>query len=306
LELRHLLALQAIAERGSFHKAAAQLDYTQSGISQQINALERIVGEQLVERPGGSRPVRLTACGELILSHAQAVLRQVTAAQADVHALRAGVGGRLRVGAFQSVGATLLPPLMSRLARDRAALRIELTQTTSDPELFELLETGQLDVTFAMLPVPPGGFAVAELFSDPFVAMVAPDSALGRRARRVSLREIASLPLVAARTCRSTGQVEAQMRERGYEPNVVHRSDDNGTVLGLVAAGAGIALVPRMVAAAANGSVAVLEIDERLPSRRVALAWRNDRQLPATRAAFVEEVVETCRDLGLCPSDSEP
>jgi DNA-binding transcriptional LysR family regulator len=297
LELRHLLALQAIAEHGSFHKAAAHLDYTQSGISQQIGALERIVGERLIERPGGSRPVRLTACGELLLRHAEAVFAQITAAQADVLALRDGAGGTLRVGAFQSVGAALLPRLMRRLATELPRLRVELTQTTSDPELFDLLDADELDLTFA------------ELFADPFVAMVPAQSALAADGRRVSLRELGQLPLIAARGCRYTSHLEAQLRERGFEPNVVHRSDDNGTVQGLVVLGAGVAFVPRLVAEAAGGAVAIVEIAERLPPRRVALAWRKDRQLTPAREAFVHQVEQTCAALGLSPDltrDSEP
>jgi DNA-binding transcriptional LysR family regulator len=296
LELRHLLALKAVAERGSFHRAAELLDYTQSGISQQISGLERIVGEQLVERPGGSRPVRLTRCGELLLRHADAVLQQIGAAQADVRALRNGATGPVRLGAFQSVGATVLPALLERLSG--SGMRVELTQTTSDPELFELLHAGDLDMTFAMLPPPPGPFAVIELFAEPFVAMIARESPLAGLSC-VALRELALYPFVLARTCRSTAHAEAQMREHGIDIRVAHRSDDNGTVLGLVAGGAGVALVPQTAAVAANGAVAALEIEEPLPPRRVALAWRHDRQLPTRREAFVREVVATCRELGL-------
>jgi DNA-binding transcriptional LysR family regulator len=298
LELRHLLALKAIAEHGSFHRAAAALDYTQSGISHQIAALERIVGERLLERPGGSRPVRLTEVGERMLDHASLVLDQLDAAQADVAALRSGDAGRLRVGAFQSVGARLLPPLMSRLSRDRPGLRIELTQTTSDPELFDLLADGRLDVTFAMLPAPEGPFRVRELFADRFVILAPADSEVAGRGR-LSLRELAELPLIAARACRYTSALETQLRERGFEPNVVQRSDDNGTVHGLVAAGAGFAFVPRLVADTVNGELAVLEVDEPLPPRRIALATRRDRHTPAALETFVWEVAATCDELGL-------
>jgi len=185
------------------------------------------------------------------------------------------------------------------LAGQRPRLRIELTQTTSDPELFGLLKAGQLDITFAMLPVPEGPFAAVELFADPFVVLAAADSALARRDGRLSVRELAELPLVTAQCCRYTSHVEAQLRERGLEPNVVHRSDDNGTVLGLVAAGAGVALVPRMVAESATGRVTIMEFEERLPPRRVGLSWRNDRNLLPGRDAFVTAVRETCGALGL-------
>src|SRR5687767_6833676 len=103
VELRHLAALQAIAEEGSFGRAAQRLGYTQSAVSQQLATLERIVGERLVERPGGPRPVSLTAAGELLVRHAEAIVARLEAAQADFEALAAGEAGALRVGTYQSV-----------------------------------------------------------------------------------------------------------------------------------------------------------------------------------------------------------
>src|SRR5579863_6241104 len=109
LELRHLIALKAIAEEGSFGRAAQRLGYTQSAISQQIAVLERIVGQKLVDRPGGPRPISLTEAGELLLTHADGITARLRAAQADLVALGAGDTGPLRVGTYQSVGARVLP-----------------------------------------------------------------------------------------------------------------------------------------------------------------------------------------------------
>jgi DNA-binding transcriptional LysR family regulator len=299
LELRHLLALEAVAAHGSFHKAGAHLDYTQSGISQQIAGLESIVGERLIERPGGSRPVRLTEAGQVLLRHAGVVLERVEAARADVAALREGRAGALRVGAFQSVGMKLLPAVIRRLSAERPQLRVELTQTTSDPRLFALLAEGGLDITFAMLPLPEGPFASVELFADPFVLMAAADSPLAQRGGAVSLRELSGVPLIASHGCRYTSHLEAQMRERGLNATVAHRTDDNGTVHGLVAAGAGVALVPRLVAESASEDVTVIELEEWLPPRRIALSWRGDRELPRTREVFVTAVREATEALGL-------
>src|SRR3954468_22131104 len=114
VELRHFAALQALATEGSFGRAADRLGYTQSAVSQQIATLERIVGEKLVERPGGPRAVSLTEAGRLLLRHADSIVARLQAAQADLHALRAGEVGTLRVGTFQSVGARLLPEIMRR------------------------------------------------------------------------------------------------------------------------------------------------------------------------------------------------
>ena len=114
VEVRHLAALEAVAREGSFGRAAEALGYTQSAVSQQIQMLERIVGERLVERPGGPRAVSLTEAGTLLLRHAEAIVGRLRAAQADMTAFAEGEAGSLRIGTFQSVGAKVLPEVMRR------------------------------------------------------------------------------------------------------------------------------------------------------------------------------------------------
>src|SRR5436309_13215063 len=151
LELRHLIALKAIAEEGTFGRAATQLGYTQSAISQQIAMLERIVGQRLIERPGGPRPVSLTEAGELLLRHADAIAARLQAAQADLAALDAGDAGPLRIGTYQSVGAKILPSLLSSFKAQWPKVTISLTESTDDEELLALVERGELDLTFTMV-----------------------------------------------------------------------------------------------------------------------------------------------------------
>src|SRR5437868_10374935 len=112
VEFRHLAALQALAAEGSFGRAARRLGYTQSAVSQQIATLERIVGEKLVERPGGPRPISLTEAGRILLRHAESIVARLQAAQADLAAFASGEAGSLHVGTFQSVGAKILPEVM--------------------------------------------------------------------------------------------------------------------------------------------------------------------------------------------------
>src|SRR4051812_5128489 len=114
VELRHLAALDAVAQEGTFGRAAERLGYTQSAISQQIAALERIVGERLIERPGGPRRVSLPGAGTLLLRHAEAIVHRLEAARADMLALRAGETGPLRIAMYQSVGARIIPAVMRR------------------------------------------------------------------------------------------------------------------------------------------------------------------------------------------------
>lgn len=298
LELRHLLALEAIAGHGTFHAAAAHLGYSQPAISQQVATLERIVGTTLVERLGGSRPVRLTAAGAVLLEHGRGAFGHLATAQARIAALEHGTSGRVRAGAFQSVGSIVLPAVLARLAQEAPGVEVELTQTTADGELLDLLARGELDVAFVMPPVPDGPYATEELYADPFVAVVRDDSPLGRSGP-VALEQLVEEPLITAASCRSLGRVEAHMRERGLAPRVAHRSDDNGTALGLVAERAGVALVPRLSAAAGGEGLRVVDIADPLPARRVALCRRSDRPVPDAVRTFACEVAATCRRLGL-------
>src|SRR5438309_5548317 len=130
IELRHLTALEAVAREGSFGRAASSLGYTQSAVSQQIATLERIVGQRLIDRPGGPRPVSLTEAGELLLRHADAIAARLSAAQADLLALDAGESGPLRIGTYQSVGARILPGLLREFSPGWPAVEITLREPT--------------------------------------------------------------------------------------------------------------------------------------------------------------------------------
>src|SRR3954471_25028538 len=156
LELRHLVALKRIAEEGTFGRAARRLGYTQSAISQQIAMLERIVGQRLIDRPGGPRPVSLTEAGELLLRHADSIAARLQAAQADLAALDAGDAGPLRIGTYQSVGAKVLPSLLREFTAEWPRVDITLRESSDDRELTLLVESGELDLSFVVLPLAPG------------------------------------------------------------------------------------------------------------------------------------------------------
>jgi DNA-binding transcriptional LysR family regulator len=288
LEFRHLLALKAIAEEGTFGRAAASLGYTQSAISQQIATLERIVGQTLIDRPGGPKPVSLTEAGELLLRHADAIAARLQAAQADLAALDAGDAGPLRIGTYQSVGAKILPELLREFTAQWPDVDITLQESTDDLDLVRGVERGDLDLSFVVLPIDPGPYETVELFRDPYVLVVAADSPLATRDRAPSLRELLDHPLIANRTCRTTLRVEDRLRHAGREPRIAFRSDDNGTVQGLVAAGVGIAIVPRLTVDETDEAVRVVDLGDRVPPRLIGLAWHRDRRRTHAASAFVE------------------
>jgi DNA-binding transcriptional LysR family regulator len=296
IELRHLAALQAVSEEGSFGRAATRLGYTQSAISQQIATLERIVDAKLVERPGGPRRVYLTEAGQLLLRHADGIVARLHAAQADLAALARGAAGPLRIGTYQSVGNKLLPVLLRRFSARLPEIQIELRESHVDDELLTAVERGELDLTFTMLPPIDGPFEVLELMRDPYVLLVPADSPLAGKAQ-VSLPEIGKEPLVSNRACRSVEQVHQHLRSRGIEPNVIFRSDDNGTVQGVVAAGLGVALVPRLTVDESDPHIAVVDLGGRVPDRIIGVAWHRDRFRTEAAAAFVTEAQHLCAEL---------
>ena len=293
VELRHFLALEAVAKEGSFGKAAASLGYTQSAVSQQIATLERIVGHRLVERPGGPKPVSLTEAGRLLLTHADAIAARVAAAQADLTALAEGQAGTLHVGVFQSVGQRILPEVMRRFLEAWPQVNLTLTESFDDEELLSLVERGELDATFADLPLTEGPFEWVELVRDPYVLVVAAGSPLAERDAPPTWRDLAELDLISHRHCRSLAQIESDARR---PLRFVFRSDHNQTVQALVATGVGVALVPRLTMDEEDETTELIELPKVQP-RLISLAWHRDRYRTPAARAFVETAQAVCAEL---------
>ncbi len=296
VELRHLAALEAIAQQGSFGRAAAALGYTQSAVSQQLATLERVVGERLVERPGGPRPVELTEAGRLLLHHAEAIVARLQAARADMEALSAGEAGTLRVGAFQSAGARILPEVLRRYTAAWPRVEVRLEEAEDD-SLLSQIEHGDLDLAFVMLPVEDAALETVELVRDPYVLVTQADSPLARATTPPTFREIGAMPLIGYRTCLGGQQVEERLRAAGVAPRMAFRSDDNLTLQAMVATGIGIALVPRLTVNEADSRIAVIELGDRVPPRLIGLAWHRDRYRSPAALAFVDAARELCSEL---------
>jgi DNA-binding transcriptional LysR family regulator len=295
VEMRHFAALEAVSRTGSFGRAARELGYTQSAVSQQIAQLERIVRQRLFHRPGGPRRVEPTEAGLLLLRHADAIVAQLDAARADMAALVEGEAGTLRVGIYQSVGARLLPALVRRFRAQWPRVGIRVREESAAQDLLRLLEHGELDLTFAELPVRDGPFEWAELLQDPYVLLVSARSELASLESAPSLREVAKLPLIGRR---STDEPERFLAGRVPELNVVFRTDDNGTLGALVAEDLGAAIEPQLVVDPRDRAVKMLPFGSRIPPRTLVLVWHRDRYRSQAAHAFVELAHELAGSIG--------
>lgn len=294
LELRYLAALEAIAATGSFGGAADQLGYTQSAVSQQIAALERLVGQPLIDRPGGRRPVGLTEAGTLLLEHSEAVLARLRIAQAQLEALGQGDAGTLRVGTYQSVGIRVLPGVAARVAETHPDLRLEIHEASCDLELLDQVQHGDLDVAFCVLPAPEGPLTTEELLEDPYRLLVPADSPLLEDGE-VPLETLSSLPLIGYRGCRTEERVFSYLRGLGVDVNRVAFAGDNAIIQAMVAAGRGVALLTQLSIDESDPQTATLKLADWVPRRRVGLGWHPEQVSSPALEVFIATAREVTR-----------
>jgi DNA-binding transcriptional LysR family regulator len=294
IELRHLAALRAIVEEGSFNRAALRLGYTQSAVSQQIGALERIVGHRLLNRQIGSNKVSLTPAGERFLAHADRLLDGLLTAEADLADLRRGGGERLAVGTYQSVGVRVLPEVLRRFSATWPGVDVQLVESWSDDELLAQLRRGDLSLTFATAPVAGRAFEWVEVLTDPVVLLARADSPLAGKAA-VRPRDLAEVPLIGYHQCKSLAVLIDEFFKRdGLKPRFVHVADENGLIQALVRSGVGAAVVPRMAVDERDEEIRAVELALPKVARSIVLAWHRDRGRSLAATSFVEMAQKAC------------
>jgi DNA-binding transcriptional LysR family regulator len=182
VEIRHLRALRAVAEEGSFIGAADILGFSQAAISQQIAGLEKAVGQSLFDRPGGPRPVTLTPAGRLLLKHADAVVDRLGRAEQEMTDLASGTAGRLIIGTYQSVSVQLLPELVREMRAAAPNIDIHLIEHADNDSLIDDLIAGDIDVTFLTGPIEDSRAGGRRTRGAPAAREDVPDAGPHRRA----------------------------------------------------------------------------------------------------------------------------
>jgi DNA-binding transcriptional LysR family regulator len=283
VEFRHLAALAAIAEEGSFRAAADRLGYVQSAVSQQLAFLERRLGVRLVDRGRGSAPVQLTAAGELLLGHLETIRHALGAAWADMRALRDGRAGSIRIAASASAEALVVPAVMPRIDR---RVDVNVTHAVDDAACAAVLEHA-VDLALTSGPVPEGPLVAHRLLTEPLVLVVGPEDPLAARAEPLRLCDLDGVDLIVRHTARdATSRADARGR-------VVHATDDDATARALVASGVGVAILPSLAVAPGDDVVAIPLAGERV----LSLVWHAERRLTPTVEAFCGAAIAAGREL---------
>ena len=266
IELRHLAALAAISDEGSFGRAAASLGYTQSTVSQQIAALERAVGGPVFDRPGGPKPVRITPLGSVVLDQGRELLAKARALSGAVDRFKAG-DGRIDIGTFQSVSTVILPSVVRQLRDEHPDCDIRLSEEESDRP-----QVGDLDLLFYD-GVLDGEVEHVKLFDDPYL-LVAAAGAFPEGP--VPAHRLDNLPMVAWPLKGDQHGMEDAMTHGGARPQIVFRTAVNDTVLSMVRAGLGPAVLPWLAILGAGA-----QFDDRLSVHRLQLSRAAAGDLPA-------------------------
>lgn len=298
LDMRKLVLLREVEARGSIAAAARALSYTRSAVSQQLSALEAEMGTALLDR--GSRQAGLTAAGRLLAAHAERILGQLEAAEAEVHAQDGRVAGLLRVGVPLHDGPALLVPALTRLRALHPGLRITLHGAPA-AESREMVRLGQLDAVLAarydQVPEPP----VASLHEEPVAAdpvrlATAPDHPLAGHAT-VRLAEFADAPWLIDPASGLGRLALHACAGAGFAPDVVSDIGDLQAVLALVSLGWGVALVPDLAPGRPGYPVARISVRDGDLTRRTMLVVRKGAVASPPVAALLTVVREASAEL---------
>ncbi len=297
LDTRRLRVLCEVARHGSFSAAAATLGYTQPAVSRQIATLEAEVGAVLVRRaPQGAV---LTDAGRLLVDRGEAILARLRDVEFELQALAGLEGGTLRLASFASAAAAIVPLAIARFRERYPA--VELSLVMADPiDSLPRLRAGELDLALSHDALGAGPdelgnptlageerdqIELVQLFDDPVYVALPPGHALAA-VSPLGLGSLADEPWMLApkATCPDSRLFLRACHAAGFEPRIAFENNDYQAILGFVAAGVGVALIPDMVARGAREDVVIRHLDPPPPPRPILAALPAGYRAPAVAA----------------------
>jgi len=304
LDVRKLRLLRELARCGTITAVAEALSYTPSAVSQQLAALEREAGVALLQRSG--RRVTLTPAGAALAGQTEAILALLEQAAAALAAARAGLTGPLRIGAFPTAVRTILPAALVALGRDHPGL--ELMVTELDPaDVPHALRSGALDIAltheYDYVPTPPDPALATEPLLEESIYLAssgpppepAAPAAPAAPAQDAIWRQRDAPWIMASPGTLCHAMAVRACQAAGFAPRIRHHADDFATVLALVAAGQGVALVPQLGAIGPPADVTLTPLPAR---RRTRIAYRKGTRHQPPVAACIIAIRASVDNLG--------
>ena len=288
LDLRRLRYFVGVAEELHFGRAARRLNLSQPSLSIQVRALERDIGTPLLVRT--QRRVELTEAGRALLDDGRRLIDQSEAAV--IHARRAATGsvGRLSIGFVSTADYSILPPLVRSFRRKHPGVALKLLELTGDLQQ-ALLLSGELDLGLSALPKPAPELMARPVFREPLIAAVPASHALTKDMRRIRLRTLAHEDFILFPRALAPGLYDlviAACQRAGFTPRLAQEAIQMQTILGLVAAGLGVAVVPHCMSKLERSDVRYLALDSTDFVVETSALWQAGNEAPALVALLAE------------------
>ncbi len=299
MELRHLRYFTAVAEELHFGRAAARLHMAQPPLSQQIKQLEEELGFLLFHRT--KRSVRLTAAGERFLGETQLIFQRLEQAIATGQRTSRGELGELSIGFVGSASYSVLPPILQQFRQRCPQVELTLRELTTNVQL-EALRENRIDIGFVRPPIQAEGVVQQPILQESLVVALSEGHRLlgswveGDRkiadSASIRIADLAAEDFILFPRPLAPGlydQVIALCQQGGFSPRVVQQAVQMQTIVGLVAAEIGIALVPESLRNLQRAGVVYLPLQEVTPQAEIALVWR-EGDLSPTVQQFLEMI----------------
>jgi LysR family transcriptional regulator, hydrogen peroxide-inducible genes activator len=297
MELYQLEYFLEAARQRNFTRAASHLHLAQAALSEQMRKLEDELGTPLFNR--GRRETVLTAAGETLKVHAEALIDRAEAAKRAVNDLIALRSGRLSIGAIPSVSACLLPAAIAEFRKQYPLVELALFEGTSE-KVAQWVESGRVDFGIVQLPTTSGSFEEQILFTEPFVVLISQSHPLAKQ-RTLTLAKLADQPFVLYKG-RARDSALAACREAGFEPRIACESSELETIRSLVAAGLGIAILPQLAAKQASSNCLALPLRDEKIERQVAILSRAGHAASPSAGVFRSLIALNGRHMSHNPS----
>jgi DNA-binding transcriptional LysR family regulator len=297
LDVRRMKVLREVALRGSFSGAAEALSFTQSAVSQQIAALEREAGTLLVQR--NARGVRLTEAGEALVRHTDAILARLAEAESELEAIAGLTGGRLRMAAFESAGATLMPLAIAAFRERHPGVELSMTLLEAEDSIPQV-RAGALDL--AVTIVAPRDIASGDglhhehLLDDPMFLVLPREHPLAAK-RHLRLADVAGEAWIGGSSDTECNRlIHRACAAAGYDPRIAFETDDYQAMQGFIAAGVGVSLIAELGLRSVRDDVVVRDLGRDTPKRRIYATTLSDGYRSPASRAMVAVLAEVTAD----------
>ncbi|HVY07545.1 MAG TPA: LysR family transcriptional regulator [Burkholderiales bacterium] len=294
MELRHLRYFVTVAEELHFGRAARKLHISQPPLSMQIRSLEEELGVTLLNRT--QRHVSLTQAGSALLGEARHILARVEQAVLTTRRASRGEIGELAVGFISVADYSVLPVVLREFRRRFPLVNLTLREATSDAQLRDL-PAGHIDVGFVLPPINEPALESVAILREPLIAALPDKHPLARKHGKLALEKLKDAPFILFPRPRAPGlydDIVSRCRAAGFSPRVEQEAIQMQTIVSLVSAELGVALIPASLMNLRRTGVTYKSLQGGSPMMEIHLAWRRGDDLPALRM-FVDVATAAAR-----------